>query len=443
MTAFVRALLTAAGFALATAPVALADESAGPAPDDRLRRLEEALERQTRETERLRRDFDRYRSENPAGTDPLRGVATDPAVALDAYLARAQPVVPIATSGGARGLRWGGYLTLEYLDPSNAVSRFDLHRLVLAADGPITDLVDFAMELEIEHGGISDEIEGEVVLERAEVRFHVSDCVVPKLGWLLIPFGRYNLNHDDPLNDFTIRPFTARYLVPTGFGQPGIGVEGSRPLGRGHVFSYDVALTNGFRDAFTDDEGTREARHARDENDGKQVWARAAVLWDTACALDVLETGLSGTYGVYDDRNRNAISGYGLDFLLRKGPFEAKGEFLAYDYERNSSDPPGAIEGQKGLWLEAAWHFFPDFFCGACGPFVTDTSLFTLAVRYEWMDLDDHVRGASFRDDLESVAVGLNYRITERSVFRIDHTWLFPARESDETQWAASFSTSL
>ena len=45
------------------------------------------------------------------------------------------------------------------------------------------------------------------------------------------------------------------------------------------VFSYDIAFTNGYRDAFTADEGVREARHAEDENDGKQVWGRAVAHW--------------------------------------------------------------------------------------------------------------------------------------------------------------------
>src|SRR5678816_3167813 len=101
--------------------------------------------------------------------------------------------------------------------------------------------------IEFEHGGVSDEIEGEVVVESAEVVFRMCDSINPKFGWLLVPFGLYNSRHDDPINDFTDRPFTGTFLVPTGFGQPGIGVEGARPFGAGHVFSYDLAFTNGYR----------------------------------------------------------------------------------------------------------------------------------------------------------------------------------------------------
>jgi hypothetical protein len=416
------------------APPALAGEG----DDERLRRLEETLARQAEEIRGLRREVERAREE-----DGSRLSSGEIEAAVDAYLASSTPLVRPDLSSGPRGLRWGGYLTLEFLDGGEDPSVFDLHRLILSAEGPIADRIDFSTEIEIEHGGISDEIGGEIVIEKAEVSFAVSDAFNPKLGWLLIPFARFNSVHDDPLNDFTLRPFTARYLVPTGFGQPGIGVFGAAPFGRGHVLSWDVALTNGFRDAFTADDGVRGARQDRDENDGKQVWARAVATWDTHCVLDRLETGLSGTYGIYDERDRNEITGFAVDLLLRKGPFELKGEYVSYDYERSSADPADAIEHQDGVWLEAAWHFFPGFLCGGCPPFVEETSLFTLAVRWQRMDLDDHVRGATFEDDLEAWSVGLNYRITERSVFRLDHTWLDPEEEDDERRWAASFSTYL
>jgi hypothetical protein len=360
---------------------------------------------------------------------------------MEAYLAASGPEpLPVTAPSFGRGVRWGGYVSLEFRDPSDGPSAFDLHRLILSADAAISDRVDFRAEIEFEHGGVSDEIDGEIVVEKAEVVLHVCDAINPKLGWLLIPFGRYNLYHDDPINDFTTRPFTATYLVPTGFGQPGVGVEGARAFGAGHVLSYDVAFTNGYRDAFTADEGVREARHAEDENHGKQVWARVAATWRT-CFLDTLETGVSGTYGIYDDRDENAITGYALDLLVRKGPFELKAEYVAYDYERDASDPAGSIEGQSALCLEAAWHFFP---CGARGctaAYLTDTSLFTLAARYQWMDLDDHVRGATFEDDLRSWSVGLNYRVTERTVFRIDHTWFDSENDGSRREWTASLST--
>jgi hypothetical protein len=457
--------------ALAVFPAAAA--YGGEGAGDPLARLEERLRRQAEELDRLREEVEALRGRRApaappapapaapacAAPDPVAAVpaactaAVPPVVAAGPHLPAAAPVLREPWAGeattpaayptralGGTGVAWGGYLSLEYVANSASDSYFDLHRLILAADAAIADRIDFSMEIEIEHGGISDEIEGEIVLEKAEVLFQVCDAIVPRLGWVLVPFGRYNLYHDDPINDFTVRPFTARYLVPTGFGQPGVGVAGAIPFGSGHVFSYDVALTNGYRDDFRADDGVRAARQARDENEGKQVWGRAAARWCTRC-LDVLETGVSGTWARYDEENRNDLTGIAFDVLARWGPFEAKGEYVAYDYERDAEDPADAIEGQSALWLEAGWHFFPCAWRSCSGPFVGRTSLFTLAARWQWMDLDDHVDGAAFEDDVTAFSLGLGYRITERSVFRVDHTWFDAESEEDRRELTFSFST--
>jgi hypothetical protein len=427
----------------------LAREARAGEAGDRLARVESELARQARRTEALREETGRLRREirsATAGAAPPRD-ASAPLPRLERRRTPASgPLLGHAASGG---LRWGGYLTTSFTARSHENSHFGLGRLVFAADAGITRAIDFHAEVEFENGGVTDELDGEVSIEQAEVVLHVCDLLNPKAGALLIPFSRYNRYHDDPLNDFTDRPFTARYLVPTGFGQPGVGVEGAGTLRGGHVFSYDVAVTSGFRDDFLADEGTRDARQfwSGDENAGKQVWGRAAVVWHT-CALDTLETGLSGTWGRYDLGNRNDLFGWGADLLLRRGPWEVQAEVLGYDFHRDAADPPDAIRGQWGWYVSAAYHFFP---CGLgrcasrCSPVrvLTDTSLFTLAGRYQHVDLDDRVHGATFQDDLDAWSVALNLRITERTVIRIDHTWFVPARGATQTQLALSLSTFL
>ena len=409
--------------------------------DERLRRLEELVRRQAGDLERLRGEVASERASRTPGN--LTSDEIDRAVGgyLAATGARDLQVLPPAPSAG--GVRLGGYLHAVYLAPSHESSHFDLHRLILAGDAQISTGIDFSFEIEFEHGGISDEVPGEIVIEKAEVAFRLHDAFTPLVGAILVPFGRYNLHHDDPMNDFTERPFTARFLMPTGFGQPGIGLEGAAPFGAGHVFAYKAALTNGFRDDFTADDGVREARQPwdEDENEGKQVWARASATWAT-CFLDTLETGVSGTWAKYDVEGRNDLLGWGFDLLARKGPLELSGEILGYSYERDAADPVGSITGQWGAYAQLAWHFFPGFWrCARPNALLTDTSLFTLAVRGQHMDLDDRTDGATFEDDLTAWGVGLNYRVTERTVFRVDHTWFLPESGDERTLFAASFST--
>ncbi len=447
-----------ATFALALGgpPAALAEDL----PEDTLRRLEAMLEQQAAELARLRAELadlrQRQEAPAPAPTPASPGAALPPAPTGQAPAGSGgNPALvgagtDVSRSGSALaaapalsdGVRWGGYLTLEYIDRTHKNSNFDLHRLVLQATAPINDCIDFTTEIELEHGGIGGEMDGDVKVEYAEVAFRLHDAFVPKVGALLIPFGRYNLYHDDPINDFTLRPWTARYFVPTGFGQPGIGAEGVVPLSSCARLLYNAAFTGGFEDDFTPSDGVRKARQSwrRDNNDQKQLWGRVALMAETAW-LDGLELGASGTWGRYDKEGRNDLWGYGVDWMLRRGPWELRGEYLAYDIERDADDPVDAVRGQQGLWAELAWHFFPCAWrsCRSC--LVRDTSLFTLAARYQWMDLDDRRRGAAYNDDLQSAGLALNYRITERSVFRVDYSWIFAERATDEREFTFSFST--
>ena len=453
----------------AQAPVARADDGS----EDRLARPEALLLEQTERIRRLEDDVSHWRqqaesrpavAERVVRTQATRaapraapaaaavapyeqpGITPDERVELTRLSGGADRLVraPSALVGRAStgGVRWGGYLTAEMRANSSRNTTFDLHRLILQLDAPITDCVDFTAEVEIEHGGIGGGSDGDVRVEQAVVTARLVDWFQPKIGAPLIPFGRYNLHHDDPLADFTIRPWTARYFVPTGFGQPGIGVEGSIGVGCDARLAYDVVLTSGFADDFTAGGGVRGGRQEWDvdNNENKQLWARV-VLAGRNRFLDRYEIGLSGTTGKLDDAGDEALTGWGVDWLLRKGPFELQGEYLRYDIDRGAGAPAGTVHGLDGLWAEAAWHFMPCAWraCDTC--LITPTSHFTLAARYQTTDLDDRSVGAAKQDDAESFGVALNYRLTERTVLRLDHTWLHFENAADERELTFSLST--
>ena len=475
-----RLLLVLALFLGLLARPAAADEAGGSAEEDRLARLEALIEAQAAELARLRGEMQRMQGAQPAPTAaghspaplPLpapsmmpSGHATAPAPVVvpqrvaPAQASSAAPMTTLPYAGNegmnrnllARagrpansGLNWGGYLTVEYVNDSQKEPILDLHRFILQANANLTSCIDMSAEIEIEHGGIGGSLDGDVKIEFVDVVARLDDRFNPKVGALLIPFGRYNRYHDDFYNDFTLRPWTARYFVPTGFGQPGIGAEGTFRLGNNARLSYDIAVTQGFDDEFSASSGVRSSRRSwrQDNNDSKQVWSRVSLAMNNA-PFDYLEAGLSGTYSRYDDDDDNDLRGFAIDLLVREGPWEFKGEYIRYDLERDSLDPADAVEGLDGLWLEANYHFFPSFLCDCvdCNCLVQDTSLFTLSARYQHMDLDDRRRGAAFNDDLSAFALGLNYRITESMVLRADYEWRWPESGSDQSVWTISFST--
>jgi len=309
-------------------------------------------------------------------------------------------------------------------------------------DASLTDCFDLSGEIEYEHGGIGGGRTGDIEVEFLQATWRLSDGFNVKVGAPLVPFGRFNLFHDDPLNDFTQRPLEARYLIPTGFAQPGIGAEGVFRVGCESVVSYDVLVTNGYADGFTADKGVRESRQKwnTDNNEDKQVWARVAYAMRNR-RFDRIEAGLSGTWGKFDDAGQNALAGFALDGLIRTGPFELMGEYIAYDYERNATDPVTAVRGQSGYYVQLAYHFMPCRLRRCLGCAVQDVSHFTVAARYQGLDLDDRRTGASRWDDVSTFGLALNYRLTERTVFRVDQTWFDHASVPDSREFTFSFST--
>lgn len=458
-----------------------------PSAEERIARLEALVRAQASQLQRLEAALNKAQSAPAASAEgasssgptvaplpPARAGLTSPATRLPApaapaatapgvssvhggpalqHMARAPEQLVGATPPPAtvvsadRGLKlseiqWSGYLTALYRQNSAENSYFNINRFVLGLDAQITDCIDLTAEIEYEHGGIGGGRDGEIELEHLDITWRLHDAFSPKIGALLIPFARYNKYHDDPFNDFTVRPVTARFFVPTGWGQPGVGAEGVFQVGPRARLGYDVVISRGFDDNFTPNGGTTTARASwkLDNNEGKQIWGRLHFAQD-ACLVDYFEAGLSGTWGTYDDADENNLYGFALDLLVREGPFELQGEYIQYTYERDAADPVDAIEGSWGLWVQLAYHFMPCAWqkCRTC--LATGTSHFTLAVRYEEMDLDDNRRGAALNDDQRRIGVALNYRLTERTVFRIDYTLIDPEIEDDREEFTFSFSS--
>lgn len=452
-------------WALIGSGTAVAEE----AKADRMAELERLLKAQAEQLERIKTELDALKAQkaraaaapapsaapvmpaaaapvsvvSPQGQDPYASTLLQDRRLGSKAVATATRGSALGTTGlNVSGIRWGGYLTVEYIASSAKNSFFDLHRFILDGQAQVTDCIDIKAEIEIEHGGIGGGLDGDVKFEHMDVVFRLCDAFNPKVGALLIPMARFNQYHDDPYNDFTKRPWTARYLVPTGFGQPGFGAEGAFAAGNNTRLTYDFVVSSGYQDDFRASSGVRNARQSwrGDSNESKQVWGRVAYLTNNK-TVDFLEAGVSGTWAKYDRNETNDLWGFALDLTARKGPLELHIEYIRMKYERNGNDPIDAVRGQDAFWAELGYHFFPSFMCDCNNCLINPTSHFTLAVRYQTMDLDDRRVGAHFNDDLTGYGIALNYRITEGAVFRIDHQWYDARRESDQRELAISFSS--
>lgn len=339
---------------------------------------------------------------------------------------------PAATSR----LRVGGYFDFEIRD-DEAPDRFtfDQHRFVLKFDGDVTDAISFRSEIEFEGGGSGASFltDNYVAVEFAELHFGFDRAFNVKAGALLVPFGRFNAQHDSPLQDLTDRPFVAQYVVPTTWTEAGVGFYGGAELGSVRV-DYDVAVTNGLDENFSSmpGGGLRDQRSSlrKDNNDAKQVVGRLGVSPDFAF-LDGLNVGVSGAFGRYDKRGKQDVSLVGFDVFVKKGPFELLGEAAWGDLERNPAQiTAGAPGGLSGWYAEGRFHFFPEGWRGA-GAWFGPESTFTFVLRAECVDTDDSAtaidfatRGKGMRDDVERYTIGLNFRPVEKTVVKFEYQFL-------------------
>jgi len=345
--------------------------------------------------------------------------------------------------------RFGGYMTVLYRSPDDPAKypSFEGLRVVPQFAFDVSEGIEFATEIEFERGGADASFlaDNEVLVEYAEARFHVSEGFVPKAGILLIPFLRYNLYHDDPIWNLQDRPFTATRVFKAAFQQPGIGVEGVLPLGGGHSFNYNAALTNGPDDGVTNSSwsGARQDFKA-DNNHDKAVWARVGAA-PRIPFLDATDVGLSFARAAMDTAEDVRMTAWGVDARLTKGRFDLIGEWTAFHYDRPDSQPSATFPRQtNGAFIQLDTHLVRGFAKSASGIIGPESELI-LAVRYEWADLNESVSGASPEDDSRALTVGLAFRFTPKTVVRVERkeerTSFDGPGGRNRSQWVFSLST--
>ena len=353
------------------------------------------------------------------------------------------------------GIDLSGYFDLEFRDDNagDKPTEFDHHRLILKAHSDITEVIAFDMELEIEGGGVGAGhlTSSEIIVEFVELSFRMTELFNLKAGALLVPFNRFNLLHDSPLQDLTDRPLVNRRVIPTTWAESGVGAFGAAYWNWGSL-DYDVIVANGLTDAMSASGGTRGARgsYRQDNNDNKMVIGRLGLTLDVP-VLDVLNLGGSIAHGKYDDDNDHNLTMVGFDWTLKRGPFELVGEYANLDLSRGADEVAAGIPGgMDGWYIEGRFHFFPDSWRGT-NAFFTDQSTFTLVARYGEADTDDSgtavdfaTRGDGYRDDRHRLTLGFNFRPVESTVFKVEYQIFFEPSgidDVDNNRFVASFAT--
>jgi hypothetical protein len=398
------------------------------------------------------------------------------------------------------GVRVGGYgsFRFESSNLKDVGDTFTFRRFVLTLDAPLAERLRSGVEVEFERftslelerntapsaGGLRVEqaIEGssksEISLEQAWLEYELTSWLRFKGGAILVPVGRFNINHDDNRWDIPRRPLVDRGIpvlpVEAAWTEVGMGFTGEAPMGPG-TLGYQVFVING---ASLDTELETIARTRTTDRNAIEVeaalqptrgTANIDVKKDKAFAgrvayhlLPDYELGLSGYYGRYTPKflQSEPLWVIGADWKATIGAFEIEGEYLLSHFSnvagvaRNlaqvavnqQAEIPDAASldlevelelelarlatTKHGYWTDFRYRFFPDWlrpsFLGR--RFQNPQLIATLRWEQAW--LNGLLREASFengvvteleREDrkIHRLTAGLAYRPVPLVVFQL------------------------
>ena len=167
--------------------------------------------------------------------------------------------------------------------------------------------------------------ESRLDIEEAWVGFAPSSALVLKLGFYLVPFGKYNTANRPQENAFIQTPLPQANLYPQSWRDIGVLAEG-----KWGSLSYSVYLGNGLREG----RDLGDAQQFKDNNGDPAAGGRLSLLLSQG-----LEVGASYYRGRYDDEGRRSLELRGADIGWKSGSF-----LLAYEYEKADLDNPEGFE---------------------------------------------------------------------------------------------------
>lgn len=129
--------------------------------------------------------------------------------------------------------------------------------------------IRFLSELEFEHGT------EEISLETAVFDMTFSNIFNFRIGILLAPLGRFNVEHDSPKYNIIDRPLVSTLIIPSTLSEVGLGFFGQRYLNSVNRIGYEIYFVNGLREGIVSNEtggtlisGGKSSRIFEEDNNG-------------------------------------------------------------------------------------------------------------------------------------------------------------------------------
>ena len=327
-------------------------------------------------------------------------------------------------------------------------SGFVTTRLVLGIAANIAPKLIFNSEYEVEFAG------KEISIEQAYLEYQFSNKLKFRGGVVVPPLGRFNLFHDDNLQDIASRPLASTFIIPATYKDAGAGFLGEFNIGKRSKLTYEGYVVNGIRS----DEGGEFAREAGlaetlennrffDNNPQKSVVGR--LMFSPIIGL---ELGASGYRGKHDNKGLYDLSIFSYDWKFSRGNFQVIGEYARAGIERTpetdeelaakvflQSLPKGdyvntfefldnninlpifdtSARSMDGLYVEARYRFRPRWFTDR----TTEEGSIAPVFRFDQINLDRSYKDFSFPLNRRRYSVGLSVRPTEATTFNATYSF--------------------
>ncbi len=466
-----------------------------------IRRRDEADRRRAGEAPRSKRAEAAPPAEPKGAT-----TATAPPPAVPAPVVTAQPrperaETPMPTTKVPftdDRVRVGGYGSFRFEANDNPAesNTFEFRRFVLTTDARIAPRLSAYLELEFERfrkleiekvlepaeGGLTAEqtVEGtndsEIALEQIWLQYDIQEWLNFRGGGVLVPLGRFNINHDDNRWDLPRRPLVDRGVpvlpATSAWDELGVGFLGDVPITDDVLLNYQAYVVNGVALDFEFEQIAQTrfpepgkqvieielepstGTFSKDVKDAKAFTGRVAL--SPALGHEVAASWYYGRYTPDFLANEN-LWALGGDWKSVWGPFELEGEYVftrfggvrnvatslarvardqAVEFENPDLESEVEFElaslatTKQGYWVEARYRFWPEIFSHSILGWEFDNPQLALVLRGEEAWLDGLVEEAAFAGgrlvDFETdnrrvdrITLGLAYRPVPLVVFQL------------------------
>lgn len=386
-------------------------------PQARAEDLDDKIQRMERELEDLKHELERQKEESKAQPVPTAAPVAEEESGTPFY----REVMDRVKLGAYGSFRF------EHNSLDDIHDTFTLRRVVLTTDAQIAPRLRSYFELEFERfrkleveksltasdeglqaeQAIEATNKSEIAVEQIWLQYDLYDWLRFRGGAMVVPVGRFNINHDDNRWDLPRRPLVDRGVpvLPStaAWDELGVGFNGDIDLTDSLLGSYELYVVNGVSlDA--DIEQTAESREGDttlietevkvspstgtfdiDNKDAKALTGRFAL--SPSLGSEIATSFYWGRYtpDFLPDETVYTIS---ADGLFNYGPFAVEAEYaythfggikdVARGFAQRALDSESALENdqveneisfeladlaehKQGYWIELRYSFWPQF----------------------------------------------------------------------------------